>query len=44
MSRRPDLTPELRRKNRRLAIGLAIVVIAIIVWAFVRGGTLGGGA
>ena len=43
MDRRPDLTPEQRRKNRRLGIGLAIVVVLIMIWAFVRGGSLGGG-
>lgn len=36
------MTPEQRRKNRWTAFALVIVVIAIMVWAFMRGGSLGG--
>jgi hypothetical protein len=36
------MTPEQRRKNRHTGIVLVIIVIAIIAWTFVRGGTLGG--
>ncbi len=36
------MTPEQRRKNRHTAIVLVIIVIAIIAWTFLRGGTLGG--
>lgn len=34
------MTPEQRRKNRNLGIGLLIVVIAIMAWAFWRGAYL----
>lgn len=34
------MTPEQRRKNRNLGIGLFIVVIAIMAWAFWRGAQL----
>ena len=37
------MTPEQRRKNRNTAIALAIIVIALMVWTFWRGGSLGGG-
>jgi predicted nucleic acid-binding Zn ribbon protein len=36
------MTPEQRRKNRYTAIALIIIVIAIMVWTFWRGGSLGG--
>jgi hypothetical protein len=31
------MTPEQRRRNRRTGILLAIVVIAIMAWIFIRG-------
>lgn len=34
------VTPEQRRKNRRLGLALLIMVILIMVWAFWRGGEL----
>jgi len=37
------MTPEQRRKNRKTAYYLVIFVIAVIAWAFWRGGSLGGG-
>ena len=40
---RLNMTPEQRRKNRNTAIALVILVIAIVAWAFWRGGSLGGG-
>lgn len=30
------MTPEQRRRNRRTGLILAVIVIAIIVWSFVR--------
>lgn len=36
------MTPEQRRKNRNTAIALVIFVIAVMAWAFSRGGSLGG--
>lgn len=33
-----QLTPEQRKKNRNTALALVAIVIAIIVWAFWRGG------
>ncbi len=36
------MTPEQRRKNRNTALGLLIIVIAIIVWFVWRVGTSGG--
>jgi hypothetical protein len=37
------MTPEQRRKNRHTAIALVIIIIAVMAWAFWRGGSLGGG-
>ncbi len=34
------MTPEQRRRNRRTGIILAIIVIAIMIWAFIRGSGL----
>lgn len=34
------MTPEQRRKNRRLGLALAIAAIAIMAWAFWRGASL----
>jgi predicted nucleic acid-binding Zn ribbon protein len=31
------MTPEQRRRNRKTAIVLALIVIAIIAWTFLRG-------
>jgi hypothetical protein len=36
------MTPEQRRKNRNTALGLLIVVIAIVAWFVWRTGTSGG--
>ncbi len=30
------MTPEQRRRNRRTGLILAVIVIAIIVWSFLR--------
>ncbi len=35
------MTPEQRRKNRNTAFALVIMVIAVVVWAFWRGGSMG---
>ncbi|HEY9281608.1 MAG TPA: cytochrome oxidase small assembly protein [Eoetvoesiella sp.] len=32
------MTPDQRRRNRRTGLILAVIVIAIIAWSFVRGG------
>jgi len=38
------MTPEQRRKNRRTAMILVVIVIAVMAWAFWRGGTMYAGA
>jgi hypothetical protein len=37
------MTPEERRRNVRSAIVLAIIVLALMVWTFVRGALFGVG-
>jgi predicted nucleic acid-binding Zn ribbon protein len=34
------MTPEQRRRNRRTGLILAVIVIAIIAWTFLRGSAL----
>jgi len=36
------MTPEQRRRNRRTGLILAVIVLAIIAWTFVRGSALMG--
>ncbi len=37
-----SMTPEQRRRNRRTGLILAVCVLAILIWTFVRGDFLGG--